>query len=89
MSLSNPWVMAGVAVAIYAAWELGSRRGFGLGRTSALLEYQAAAKRQRIDTPYDPAALTASVSNAGTSGMRIASNPQIASVSTNGAAFNV
>lgn len=91
MSLNNPWVFAGVAVAIYAAWELGSRRGFGMGRTSALLEYQAGAKArgQRVDTAYDPAALTATVSSAGTSGMTIASNPAISSINTNGAAYNV
>jgi len=89
VSLNNPWVMAGVAVALYASWSLGRRQGFGLGRTSAMIEMSASAKGQKVNTPYDATALTATVSNVGTSGMTIASNPIISSVNTNGSSYNV
>jgi hypothetical protein len=81
--------MAGVAVALYASWELGRRQGFGLGRTSAMIEMSASVKGQKVNTPYDATALTATVSNVGTSGMTIASNPIISSVNTNGSSYNV
>ena len=89
MSLNNPWVMAGVAVALYASWSLGRRQGFGLGRTSAMIEMSAKAAGQKVNTPYDATALTAPVSNAGRSGMTIATNPILGSVNTNGASYNV
>jgi len=90
VSLNNPWVMAGVAVALYASWTFGRRQGFALGRTSAMIEMSANATRgQKVNTPYDATALTATVSNAGTSGMTIATNPILGSVNTNGSSYNV
>jgi len=89
VSLNNPWVIAGVAVALYASWSFGRRQGFGLGRTSAMIEMSANAKGQKVNTPFDPTALTATISNSAASGMTIATNPAISSVSTNGAAYNV
>ena len=87
--MNNPWVIAGVAVALYASWSFGRRQGFGLGRTSAMIEMSANAKGQKVNTPFDPTALTATISNAGTSGMTIASNPILGSVNTNGSSYNV
>jgi hypothetical protein len=81
--------MAGVAVALYASWSLGRRQGFGLGRTSAIVELSANATGQKVNTPYDATALTATVSNVGTSGMTIATNPAISSLNTNGSSYNV
>lgn len=90
MSLNNPWVFAGVAVALYGAWYFGQDHGFRSGYVKAQQDFlRDKYSNPRVNTAYDPAALTASVSNAGTSGMKIASNPQIASVSTNGAVYNV
>lgn len=90
MSLNNPWVMAGVAVALYGAWYFGKDHGFRSGYVKAQQDFlRDKYSGPRANTAYDATALTASVSNAGTSTMKIASNPQIASVSTNGAAFNV
>jgi hypothetical protein len=92
MSLNNPWVMAGVAAAVYAAWYFGRDQGYRNGYVKAQRDFLLdKTSSPQAGLAYDPTALTATVSNAGTSGMTIASNPAISSVnmSTNGAAYNV
>lgn len=87
MSLNNPWVLAGVAVALYASWELGRRQGFRRGYANGVETVKVI--KPDVKPPYDATALTATISNAGTSGMTIAVNPILSSASTNGAAYNV
>lgn len=90
MSLSNPWVFAGVAAAVYGAWYFGKDHGYRSGYVKAQRDFlRDKYEGPRAKLAYDPAALTATVSNAGSSGMTIASNPAISSVNTNGAAYNV
>lgn len=92
MSLNNPWVMAGVAAAIFGAWYFGKDHGYRSGYVKAQRDFlRDKYEGPRAQTAYDPTALTASVSNAGTSRMTVSSNPVISSVnmSTNGAAYNV
>ena len=92
MSLNNPWVMAGVAAAVYGAWYFGQKNGYRWGYSAAqqdALRAGAPGPSAKFPLAYDPTALTATVSNAGSSGMTIASNPAISSVNTNGAAYNV
>ena len=90
MSLSNPWVFAGVAAAIFGAWYYGKDHGYRSGYVKAQRDFlRDKYEGPRVGLAYDPTALTATVSNAGTSGMTIASNPAISSVNTNGAAYNV
>jgi hypothetical protein len=90
MSLNNPWVFAGVAAAIFGAWYFGKDHGYRSGYVKAQRDFlRDKYEGPRVQLAYDPTALTATVSSAGTSGMTIASNPAISSVNTNGAAYNV
>jgi hypothetical protein len=92
VSLNNPWVMAGVAAALYGAWYFGQDHGYRSGYVKAQRDFLLdKTSGPRAGLAYDPTALTATVSNVGTSGMTIANNPAMSSVnmSTNGAAYNV